>query len=161
MRSRRPAADVWLGIACKRADEIETEVRQFGVHSIAVVQVHDPAKLSRQLVPSLGIAIVRLQSKRRQGSTRAVMQSGDSVSVKLIQPRNGDEWQSILSRWTQTVMHGSLSEKHAGATGVQGHGECARYYVCTWETCRGPQGMGIESYEEERPKYFGRSRTVP
>ena len=66
------------------------------------------------------------------------MQSGDSVSVKLIQPRNGDEWQSILSRWTQTVMHGSLSEKHAGATGVQGHGECARYYVCTWETCRGP-----------------------
>ena len=110
-------------------------MRQFGVHSIAVVQVHGPVKLSRQLVPSLGTAIVRLQSKRRQGSTRAVMQSGDSVSVKLIQPRNDDEWQSILSRWTQTVMHGSLSEKHAGATGVQGHGECARYYVCTWETC--------------------------
>ena len=82
-------------------------MRQFGVHSIVVVQVHGLAKLSRQLVPSLGSVIVRLQSKRRQGSTRAVMQSGDSVSVKLIQPRNHIEWQSILSNWTQTVMHGS------------------------------------------------------
>lgn len=43
-----------------KVNETEIEVRQFGVHSIAVVQVHGPVKLSRQLVPSLGIAIVRL-----------------------------------------------------------------------------------------------------
>ena len=37
-----------------------TMLAQFGVHSIVAVQVRNPVKLSKQLVPSLGIAIVRL-----------------------------------------------------------------------------------------------------